>query len=406
MRILMVSGFGYLRGGLEGVMFDEMRWLRDAGHDVEYFATADERNEPSRFSGLFPEGHDYGPGSRPSAAAVRDLLWNPRAASAFSSVLARFKPHVVHTHGVFRHLSPSYLPLARRQGVPVVMTAHDYGLVCPGMMLRGGVELCSPRACGRRLFGRAALHRCVQGSLPRSALGAVEATVQHVLNQYEPFIGTVICPSRFMADTLADGGVTHPKLVVLPNAIAEMTNADRPPRGPFVVSGRVTAEKGVATALEAARLAGVPIVIAGTGRLQESLAAQFPEADFVGLLPRGELWRLLCTATAVVVPSQWFENASITVLEGMAAGVPLVASRIGGIPEQVADGCEGLLVPPGDVLALAAAMGALWAEPAAAAAMGARARQTARERYCPDRHLAGLLNVYRDAVESGDGRRT
>jgi len=400
MRILMVSAFGYLRGGLEGVMFDEMRWLRDAGHDVEYFATADERNEPSRFSDLFPQGHDYSPAGRPNVAAIRDLFWNPRAAAAFAAVLARFKPDVVHSHGVFRHLSPSILPEAKRQGVPVVMTAHDYGLVCPGIMLRGGVAPCSPRACGRRFFGRAAVYRCVQGSLPRSTLGAMEFTVQHVLNQYEPFIKTVICPSRFMARTLADDGVGGPNLVVLPNAIAEMPACARPAGGPFVVSGRVTAEKGVATALEAARLTHVPIEVAGTGPLLASLATRFPEADFVGLLPQDALEHLLSRATAVIVPSQWFENASITILEGMAAGVPVVASRIGGIPEQITDGREGLLVPPGDVVALAAAMGRLWAEPAAAAAMGARGQQTARERYRPDRHVAGVLSVYRDAIES------
>jgi len=400
MRILMVSAFGYLRGGLEGVMFDEMRWLRDAGHDVDYFATADDRNEPSRFSDLFPRGHDYGIAGRPGADAVRELFWNQRAAASFAAVLTRFKPDVVHSHGVFRHLSPSILPEAKRRDVPIVMTAHDYGLVCPGNMLRGGVP-CSPRACGRRFFGRAAVHRCVQGSLPRSALGAIEFTVQHLLNHYEPFIKTVICPSRFMARTLADGGVLGPDLVVLPNAISE--TPPREPRseaGPFLVSGRVTPEKGVATALRAARLAGVPIVVAGTGRLQASLAACFPEADFVGMVPRDELRRLLTSATAVVVPSQWFENASITVLEGMAAGVPVVASRIGGIPEQVTDGHEGLLVPPGDVVALAAAMRGLWEEPAAAAAMGARGQCTVRERYHPDRHVAGLLSVYRDAIES------
>jgi glycosyltransferase involved in cell wall biosynthesis len=400
MRILMVSGFGYVRGGLERVMFDELRWLRDAGHDVDYFATADERNVPSRFSGLFPAAHDYSLTGRPTVAGVRDIFWNPRTAAAFASILEEFRPDVVHSHGVSRHLSPSILPEAKRRDVPVVMTAHDYGLVCPGIMLRGRVVPCSPRACGRRFFGKAALHRCVHGSLPRSALGAVEATVQHVLNQYEAFIRTVICPSRFMAETLADGGVT-PKLVVVPNAVPEVPTCERPAGGPFVVSGRVSAEKGVATALEAARLANVPMVIAGTGPLLDPLAASYPTADFVGHLPQEALGSLMNSATAVIVPSQWFENASITVLEAMAAGSPVVASHIGGIPEQVTDGRDGLLVPPGDEVALAAAMAALWAEPRAAAAMGAKGRQTVHERYHPEKHVAGLVKVYRDAVESG-----
>ena len=133
MRILMVSPFGYVRGGLERVMFDEAQWLRDAGHEVEYFATADRRNEPSRFAELFPTTHDYSRTGRPSFAAVRDVFWNKSAAAAFSSVLSDFGPDVVHSHGLGRHLSPSLLPEARSQHVPVVVTAHDYGLVCPGV---------------------------------------------------------------------------------------------------------------------------------------------------------------------------------------------------------------------------------------------------------------------------------
>jgi glycosyltransferase involved in cell wall biosynthesis len=395
----MVSAFGYLRGGLEGVMLDEMQWLRDAGHDVDYFATADVRNEPSPLSDSFPPGHDYSAGARPNPAAVLDLFWSRRAASAFASALARFEPDVVHSHGLFRHLSPSILPEAKRRGIPVVMTAHDPGLVCPAMMMRGGVKPCLPRACGRRFFGSAARYRCIGGSLPRSMVAAAEATVQHVLGQYEPFVKTVVSPSRFMAEVLTEGGIRRRKLVVLPNAVAEAPAHDRSPGGPFVVSGRVNAEKGVATALEAARLVGVPLVVAGTGPLLYSLAARFPEADFVGMLPKDELWRLLSRATAVVVPSHCLENASVTILESMAAGVAVVASRIGGIPEQVTDGREGLLVPPGDVVALAAAMRGLWEEPTAAAALGARGQHTARKRYRPDRHVAGLVRVYRDAIE-------
>jgi len=102
-----------------------------------------------------------------------------------------------------------------------------------------------------------------------------------------------------------------------------------------------------------------------------------------------------------VVPSQWVENASISVLEAMAAGVAVVASRIGGIPEQIADDREGLLVPPGDAEALAAAMSKLWNEPEVARAMGARARQTARERFAPQAHVAGLTEIYQNAIASG-----
>ncbi len=384
-------------------MFDELQWLRAVGHEVEYFATADERNQPTRFAEFFPEAHDYSLSGRPSAAAVVGMFWNRGAAAAFSSVLARFRPDVVHCHGIGRHLSPSILPEAKRRGVPVVVTAHDYSPVCPCVtLIRGGKEVCSPRACGRRVFGGAILHRCIQASLPRSILGSLEATYQGLLVQLGGYVHTTICPSRFMAGVLSDHGPAGSEFVVLPNAVPEtpVPNRNREHGGPFVVAGRLTPEKGAATALAAARLAGVPIVVAGTGPLLESLAAQYTEGTFAGLLDQGSLKNLLSSATAVVVPSQWFENASMSVLEAMAAGVPVVASRIGGIPEQITDGREGLLVPPGDAEALAAAMRRLWNEPELAMQMGAKARQTARERFAPSAHVAGLREIYQNAIAS------
>lgn len=401
MRILAVSKFGYFRGGLERVMFDEIQWLREAGHEVEYFATADERNEPSPFIHAFPQPHEYGPSGRPSLDSVRAMFWNKAAAAALSSVLSDFGPDVIHCHGIYRHLSPSVLREAQRARVPVVMTAHDYFLVCPGnVMLRGGSTPCEPRACGSRSYGGAIVHRCIQGSLARSALGAAELTYQRLLRHYEATVHTVICPSRFMAEALVKGGVNGPEIVVLPNAVPEMNTRARVSGGPFVFAGRLSAEKGVSDALEAARLAAVPIVIAGEGPSSTALAARFPEAKFVGRLGSEDLARLVGVATALVVPSRWYENASMSILEAMALGVPVIASSIGGIPEQVVDGREGLLVPPGDVGALASAMGRLWAEPVFAAVLGEQAHQRVRERFALAPHVAGLVGIYRKAIGS------
>lgn len=401
MRILVISKFGYMRGGLERVMFDEIRWLRDAGHDVELFTTADARNEPSHLSTWFPRSYDYGAAARPDFAAVRDMFWNRAAASAVTEVIAEVEPDVVHCHGVHRHLSPSVLDAAQRAGVPLVLTAHDYFLVCPGnVLLRGGTTPCQPRRCGRRVFAAAAVHRCVDGSIARSVLGAAELTYQRLSRNYERTIRTVVCPSRFVADLLAQGGVDGPKLAVLPHAVA-VTDARRAPTdGPFLVAGRVSPEKGISVALEAARRAGVPMVVAGDGPLLPELRTLYPEADWVGHLDAHDLSALLAKATALVVPSRSPENAPMSVLEAMAAGVPVIASRIGGIPEQVTDKSDGLLVPPGDHLALSAAMQRLWEDPGLAATLGAEARRTARERFAPAAHVTALLDIYHEAGAS------
>jgi glycosyltransferase involved in cell wall biosynthesis len=172
------------------------------------------------------------------------------------------------------------------------------------------------------------------------------------------------------------------------------------PEGTRVVfcSGRAQAYKGIQVVVEAAALlarAGVRDVAfayCGDGPFAGELrarAAGLPHFHFLGR--RGDVPRLLPSASAAVVPSLWAEAFGLSVVEAMAAGVPLVATRTGGIPELVEPGRTGLLVPPGDAPALALALRRLLDDPALGVRMGARARAVARDRFGLDR-VAGELH--------------
>jgi len=396
MRILFVNKFGYLRGGLERVMFDEMRWLAEEGHDTELFATAHPDNRPFTFADRFPPYHEFGVGGRFSAKAVRAMFWNKTAARAVGSVIDEWRPDVVHCHGIHRHLSPSVLAAAHEKGVPVVLSAHDYFLVCPAnTLLRGGTTPCLPRACGVRLYGAAARNRCVQHSLARSTLAATEISWQRLRRRYERGIDAIVSPSRFLADVLADGGFDASLIHVVPNAVLPAEES-RPDSGRgFLIAGRVSPEKGIDVAVDAARAAGVTLRVAGDGPDAPRLAKL--GVTMLGRLPAEELYEQVRSARAVVVPSVWFENAPMAVLEAMAAGTPVIASAIGGIPEQIEPGVTGLLVPPHDVERLADAMARMEREPGLSVRLGEAARAAVRDRFSPELHVEGLMEAYRAA---------
>ena len=413
MKILVANKFWYRRAGLERVMFDEIGWLEAAGHEVAHFSTQHPENDASPWSDYFVPYLELGPETtlttREKTIAVRRMFWNAVAARQFARLLRDFRPDVVHAHGIHRQISPSILVEARRAGVPVVQTLHDYHPICAsGDLLFGGRRACDPPRCGPLDVVPCLLHRCVHRSGVKSALGAGELLWRRWVVRQEQLVDVFISPSRYLARIVAASGVRHRPVHVLPNAIPAPARVPAEPVGEaFVYAGRLSREKGLATLIRAAGAAQVPLLVAGTGPLEQSLRAQAARGvRFLGRLPGDEVDRLLAGARAAVVPSEWAENAPMAVLEPMVLGRPVVATRMGGIPEQVRDGRDGVLVDAGDELQLAAALRVLADDAALADRLGRSARERAMTTFGAQGHLEGLLGIYAAAIKAarrGDG---
>lgn len=405
MRILVANKFWYRRAGLERVMFDEIGWLEEAGHQVAHFSTTHPENDPSPWSGYFARYAEIGPDTAltfsEKAQAARGMFWNREAAGRFNELVAQFRPDVVHVHGIHRHLSPSILFAAKRAGVPVVQSLHDYHPICPaGDLLRGGTTVCAPPRCHRANVLPCALYRCVQGSTVKSALAGAELLWRRWVTRIDSLVDAFISPSQYLADVISAGGIRQRPVHILPNAIPAPTI---PPGGTngdsFVYAGRLSREKGVRTLLRAVERANVSLAVAGEGPLRASLeAAAPPLVRFLGRLSGDEVNRLLAGCRAAVVPSEWAENAPMAVLEPMVLGRPVVATRMGGIPEQVRDGVDGILVRAGDDLELAAALRVLADDRDLADRLGSSARARATTHFDPRSHLEGLESIYRSVT--------
>ena len=408
MRILHVNKFLYRRGGAEAYMLDLADLQRGRGHEVEYFGMQYPENEPHRFEALFPARVDFDP---PPASIRRKvygagrLLWSPSAARGMEVVLEAFQPELVHLHNIYHQLSPSVLRPIGAAGIPAVMTLHDYKLACPTYRFLDHGKICE--ACLPHRFWSPLVRRCNGGSLTASALNGLEMTVHTAAGLYGP-VQRFACPSRFLEKKMREGRVYPERLRWIPNFVdVDAIEPKRTPGGGVVCAGRLSDEKGVDILIRAA--AGHPrlqIDIAGEGPAREELeqlASATGVAErvrFHGRLPTGELQRLLRSASVMALPSRWYENMPLAVLEAFAAGLPVVASDLGGLPELIERDVDGQVVPAEDPGALGEALAALMADPKRAFSMGRAARDKAKNSFGPGPHLERLDAIYQEAIES------
>lgn len=404
MNILMVNNYFYLRGGSEKVMFEEMALLAARGHEVAGFSAADPRNAKSPLGSHFPEVLELsGLGTLARARQVHHLVTNPAVERSFERALDAFRPDVVHFHNIYGRLTPVVAEVARRRAIPSVMTAHDYKLICPSYLRLSDGSPCS--ACSYGRYAPALLRRCHKGSRAYSIVYAIESTVNVALGRYAG-ISRFLCPSQFLLQSFAEKGVSRSKLRHVPNFLSAPASPAPPAReaAPYVLyAGRLSHEKGVACLLRAMKGLEVELRVAGDGpelRGLQQLVADLEVGSrvrFLGHCDRPAMTASIAGARCVVVPSEWFENAPMVILEAFAQSRPVVGAHIGGIPELVIADETGMLFPPGDHDRLRGALERMIAAPAEADRMGANGRRLVETRFSAEVHVRGLLDAYREA---------
>jgi len=401
MRILHVNKFFDLRDGTDIYMNSLMERQARAGHEVHVFSTRAATNAKTPDARLFVERYDFSK----SEGLGRDLrkglafVWNRAARRGMRQAIRDFRPDVVHLHNIYHHLSTSILAEIRTARLPCVQTLHDYKLACPNYKMFTEGAVCE-RCKGGRYY-EAIRHHCLWPSAPPNALAALEMGMTKLRHSYERTVRLFICPSQFMADKMAAWGEPPPKMLVIPNPVEAAPRSATRDGNHLLFAGRLSAEKGIEVLIRAAaRVPELEVRLAGTGpdearlrTLAGGLAAR--NVVFLGFVKRSEHLELWERAQAFVVPSFWYENASIAALEAMAQGLPVLASRIGGLPEQVADGETGLLVEPQNVEAWEQALRHFMSLSAEAKlSMSRKAQARAADLYSWPGHMEKIFSAY------------
>jgi glycosyltransferase involved in cell wall biosynthesis len=411
MRLLGVHRWHHRKGGAEGVHLDHLALFRERGWECAEFAVADPENEPSQWSDYFPAPIAPRAGVAGLAALPR-FFHSREAGEKFARLIDDFRPDVIHAHGIYHHLTNAILAPARRRGVPIVYTLHDYKLICPAYHFYTPQNGVCERCRGGRQW-RCLTNRCTQGPLAKDALYALDGLIQWYGGALRNAVSRFVGPSRFIVDKFAEHGFPRDKMRYVPNFFESMVDAPVAPdevaalrqaRGRHVLYfGRLSPEKGVDALIDAAAAANAPLTIVGDGpqrgALEQQANALGARCLFTGHLQGAALWTQVEAATAVALTSLWYENAPKSVLEAQARGKPIVATRIGGLPELVEHGENGLLVEPGDRPGLTDALRrALAMDEGSLAAMGAKGREQATTRFTRDRYYKEMSALYAELV--------
>ena len=404
-RVLMVNKFHYPRGGAEHYMFRLAGLLEGRGAHVDYFAMQDARNLPCDTDRYFVSQVDFEhppEGVRGRARVAGRMVYSLEAKRKMGGLLAHHPVDLAHVHNIYHQLSPSLLAPLHERGIPVVMTVHDFKLVCPVYSLLSNGQICE--RCVGHGFSHAVRQRCNRGSLSGSMLVAGETWLHRRLRLYRDGIDLFITPSAFARDRMVTSGYPPDRIVVIPNCVlAEDYVPLHQPGDHCLYVGRLSREKGVEVLVQAAIETGARVKLAGDGPLRPQLQAMVErsgaDVELLGFRTGRELAAAVQASAAVVMPSICQDNCPLAVIEAMAWGKPVIGSRVGGIPELVRDGQEGVLVPHGDAGALGEAMLVFQSDPDRSERMGRAGRERVMERYDAGLHYSAVAEAYARAAE-------
>jgi glycosyltransferase involved in cell wall biosynthesis len=380
-RILILHS-RYLSGPASGenrVVDDEAKLLSDAGHDVKVWQPFVRRGG----AGLVKTG--------------MEAVWSREAAATVRRSIRDMRPDIVHCHNLMPRLSPAVIRAAHAEGQTVVVTLHNYRSMClPATFLRDG-RICED--CLGHQPWRGVVHRCYRGSALASASLATSLIVHRSLDTFDiPALFLAVSP--FVKEKHVEAGYPTHRIRVKSNfSWAAPRRVD--PGKHFLFLGRLSEEKGLATLFEAWREIPARLLIVGDGPQRERLRALAPDTvEFRKTVPPSEVPALLREARALLLPSICYEAQPRVILEAYASGVPVIASNLGGLPDLIADGVTGFLLPPGEAESWKEGIARLLQD-ATSKELGDGALQMWHDRFSPDRGLMNLEAAYTAAVAEG-----
>lgn len=345
MRILLCNKYYYRRGGDCVYTMGLEELLRAHGHAVAVFAMDHPETLDTPWRKYFPSEVNLESAVSKARFFVRSL-GDGQTASRFKALLDDFKPDIVHLNNIHSQLSPVIAEIAHKRGCRVVWTLHDYKLLCPRYdCLRRGLSACE--ACfGDKL--NVLRYSCMKNSLPASVMAYCEA-VKWSRSRLEACTDAFICPSRFMKTKMEQGGFTASKLHHLCNFI-DTDKCRLPDYGErddyYCYVGRLSSEKGVETLTRVAATLPYRLVVVGDGPLREKLT-KADHIEYVGRKEWQDVKRIVARARFLVIPSECYENNPLSVIESLCLGTPVLGARIGGIPELIEEGRNGLCFTSG-----------------------------------------------------------
>lgn len=389
MKILVVHNIYQIPGGEETTFYNEVENLRAHGHEVITYT-----RENAEVTSLGAVGRLTMP---------LEMTWSRRTYNDLRDLVRQHHPDIAHIHNTHFMISPAAVHACADAGVPVVVTLHNFRLICPAATLFRDGAVCE--ACvGRAVPLPGVVHGCFRSSRAHSALLTANIAFHNARHTWDR-VAQFITPTAFVRQKMIAGGLPGSRITAKPHFLPKDPGHDDTPRERFLLYvGRFTAEKGTGVLLDAWRtLPDIPLKVVGEGPLMAAAAALLADnpglpVTLLGRQPNAAVLDLMRRAHALVFPSEVYETFGIVIVEAFAVGTPVIASGHGAPAELIADGETGWHFAPGDPAALAATVRRAW--DADVTHQRAAARTAYTTHYTAERNYALLMDIYERAREA------
>lgn len=381
MNIICAHTFYQQPGGEDTSFRAQVALLRANGHEVITFTR--DNADAARLN--------------PVSAGIQ-TIWSREAARDLRQLIRKTNADLVHFTNTFMLISPAAYYACRAEGVPVVQDLRNYRLLCPvATFVRDG-RLCED-CLGKTPPWPSVLHACWRGSRPATAVVAAMLTTHRLLGTWDRLVDMYVALTETSRQKFIEGGLSPDKIAVKPNFLEPAPEPGKNRENYALYAGRLSPEKGIQTLLNAwETIEGLPLKIVGDGPLAElvqAAALRHPaRIEWLGHLHRPRVLELMQQATVLIFPSISYETFGNSIVEAMATGLPVIASRIGSMAEMIEDQKTGMHFGPGDTVDLAAKVRRVLARPGEIAAMGQAARQEYEAKYTASKNYEILMDIY------------
>ena len=406
MKILQLNKYFYQKGGAETVFFNTISTLENRGHQVIPFALKNKKNKFSEYESYFVDYPELSESNIwTKITNIPSFIYNRQAAKQLERLILDKKPDIAHIHLLFNSLSVSILPVLQKYRIPTVMTVHDYRLICPAYTLTNGKgKICE--LCKDRHFIHCTLNRCSNGNLTNSMLLSLENSFRSCF--YEPlnYIDKFIFVSKFAQKKHIEFNPGYAsKAVQLYNFTPDIpTRINKKVNHRYLLYfGRLSNEKGINSLLEAIRdIPEIDLKIIGRGPLSKEIGNNYPKnVSFLGFKEGQELKEYVKNALFTIVPSEWYENNPLSIIESLSLGTPVIGSNIGGIPELIQDEKTGFTFTMGSPADLTKTIRKAIAIPEEKLyEMSIACNKFAQQHFSADKHFNYLISIYQSILKA------
>ncbi|MCD7883029.1 MAG: glycosyltransferase family 4 protein [Lachnospiraceae bacterium] len=361
MKILLINKFHYMRGGSETYYFAQAEALKAKGHEVIFFAMQDDKNLPCDQKKYFVSNVDYNGdvGLKGKLSATVKFFYSFEAKKKMQQLIDEEKPDIAHIGLLHRQITFSVVDVLKKNNIPVVMTMHDLIFACPNYTMLSNGQNCE------KCVGKSSIHcvknKCIKGSTAKSLLASMEAGFLKTGKYYNK-IDLYITECDFYHRLMDKSKVTTSRIVTRTNflPINQSYEFSKNYEDYILYFGRFSQEKGIITLLKAHKQLECKyrLVVVGAGPIDNEIRQYIQDNNLKNIELPGPIYgekmeEIVEKSRMVISPSEWYENCPYALLQSIAKGKIVIASRIGGLPELIKDNETGFLFKAGDEVDLA-----------------------------------------------------